>query len=102
MPEQTIVIQVCYALPQRQELVTLKMAQGSTLADAVERSGLLEKYPEINLASNKLGIFARLSKPDTVLRDRDRVEIYRSLLADPKEIRKKRAADGKPTRRGGG
>ena len=73
-----------------------------TLQQAVEASGLLEKHPEIDLAKNKFGIFAKLSKLDTLLRDRDRVEIYRPLIADPKEVRKQRAAEGKVMKKGAG
>lgn len=98
----SIEIQVAYARPERQELVKLNLPEGAMLGQAVEASGLLQKYPEIDLANGKFGIFAKLSKPDTVLRDRDRVEIYRPLLADPKEVRRQRAAEGKPTKKGGG
>lgn len=100
MSERAIKVQVCYALPQRQELVDLSMAEGSTVQQAVEKSGLMLKYPEIDLAKNKFGVFAKLSKLDTVLRDKDRVEIYRPLIADPKEVRKKRAAEGKVMKKG--
>jgi putative ubiquitin-RnfH superfamily antitoxin RatB of RatAB toxin-antitoxin module len=95
-------VEVVYALPHEQSLLKLQVPQGSTAQDAVPQSGLLEKYPEIDLAQNKLGIFGKLSKPDTVLRDRDRVEIYRPLIADPKEVRKKRAEEGKVMKKGGG
>lgn len=95
-------IEVCYALPVKQELVSLKLPAGATLLQALESSGLLEKYPEIDLKKNKFGIYAKLSRPDTVLRDRDRVEIYRPLIADPKEVRKQRAAEGKVMKKGAG
>ena len=95
-------IEVCYALPQKQELVSIKLPAGATLQQALEASGLLAKYPEIDLKKNKFGVFAKLSKPDTVLRDRDRVEIYRPLIADPKEVRKQRAAEGKVMKKGAG
>ncbi|NJD24824.1 MAG: RnfH family protein [Betaproteobacteria bacterium] len=95
-------VEVCYALPSRQELVALQMAPGSTVREAIEASGLLGKYPEIDLAKNKLGVFAKLAKADTPLRDRDRVEIYRPLIADPKEVRKQRAAEGKVMKKGAG
>lgn len=99
---ETINIEVCYALPQKQVLVGLKLPAGATLGQALEASGLLEKYPEIDLKKNKFGIFAKLSKVDAVLRDRDRVEIYRPLIADPKEVRKQRAAEGKVMKKGAG
>lgn len=99
---ETIHIDVIYALPQRQEIIHLALPAGSTVQQAIEASGLLVKYPEIDLARNKLGIYARLVKPDTALRDHDRVEIYRPLIADPKEVRKARAAEGKVMKKGGG
>lgn len=80
----------------------MELASGSTVASAIEASGLLQKYPEIDLARNKLGVYSKLAKADTVLRDKDRVEIYRPLIADPKEVRKKRAAEGKAMKKGGG
>ena len=101
MSEQ-IRVEVVYALPAKQELVAVKVATGTTVRQAIEASGLLEKYPEIDLAKNKLGVFAKLTKPDTMLRDRDRVEIYRPLIADPKEVRKQRAAEGKVMKKGAG
>ena len=95
-------VEVCYALPDKQLLVPLVLAEGTTLQRALEASGLLEKHPEIDLRKNKFGIFAKLSRLDTVLRDRDRVEIYRPLIADPKEVRKQRAAEGKVMKKGAG
>jgi putative ubiquitin-RnfH superfamily antitoxin RatB of RatAB toxin-antitoxin module len=70
--------------------------------DAIRASGVLEAFPEIDLARNKVGIFSKLVKLDEKVRDRDRVEIYRPLIADPKEVRRKRAEEGKVTRKGGG
>lgn len=94
-------IEITYALPERQELVTIDLPEGSTVMQAVEASGLLQKYPEIDPGGvNKLGVFAKLAKADTVLRDRDRVEIYRPLIADPKEVRRQKAAEGKVMKRG--
>jgi putative ubiquitin-RnfH superfamily antitoxin RatB of RatAB toxin-antitoxin module len=96
-------IEVLYALPQRQDLVKLKLPLGTTVTQAVEASGLLQKHPDIELGKrNKLGVFGKLVKGDQVLRDQDRVEIYRPLLADPKEVRRKRAEEGKVMRKGGG
>ena len=97
-----IKVEVLYALPHEQTLLTVEVAQGTTLADAVKISGMLEKYPDIDLSSNKVGIFGKLSKQDVVLRDKDRVEIYRPLIADPKEVRRKRAEEGKVMKKGGG
>ena len=101
MPEQ-ISVEVIYALPDKQELLTVKLTEGATVRQAIESSGILQKYPEIDLAKNKLGVFAKLTKPDSVLRNRDRVEIYRPLVADPKEVRKQRAAEGKVMKKGPG
>ncbi|HQX08036.1 MAG TPA: RnfH family protein [Zoogloea sp.] len=99
----SINVLVCYALRDRQEIVQLRLPEGSTVQRAVEASGLLQKHPEIDLAKgNKLGVFAKLVKADTVLRDKDRVEIYRPLIADPKEVRRKRAEEGKVMKKGGG
>jgi putative ubiquitin-RnfH superfamily antitoxin RatB of RatAB toxin-antitoxin module len=95
-------IEVCYALAAKQELVKVRLPEGATVQQAVEASGLLSKYPEIDLKKNKFGIYAKLSKLDAALRDRDRVEIYRPLIADPKEVRKQRAAEGKVMKKGAG
>ena len=96
-------VEVVYALPQRQELVELRLPEGATVRQSIEASGLLEKYPDIDLdRRNKLGIYAKLVKADTEVRDRDRVEIYRPLIADPKAVRKKRADEGKVMKKGGG
>jgi putative ubiquitin-RnfH superfamily antitoxin RatB of RatAB toxin-antitoxin module len=99
---ETIQVEVTYARPERQDVIPVKLPVGTTLLQAVEKSGLLAKYPEIDLAKGKFGIYSKLAKPDTVLRDRDRVEIYRPLIADPKEVRKQRAAEGKVMKKGGG
>lgn len=102
MADTQMQVEVIYALPDRQDLVRIVLPEGSTLQQALEASGLLQKYPEIDLKKNKFGIFSKLSKLDTVLRDRDRVEIYRPLIADPKEVRKQRAAEGKVMKKGAG
>ena len=101
MPEM-ISVEVVYPLPRKQEIFSVKLPSGSTVCQAIDACGVLQKYPEIDLAKNKLGVFAKLAKPDTPLRDRDRVEIYRPLLADPKEVRKQRAAQGKVMKKGAG
>ena len=98
----TIHVEVVYARPERQEVASITLPAGSTVGQAIEASGLRAKYPEIDPAKNKLGIYAKLAKVDTALRDRDRVEIYRPLIADPKEVRKQRAAEGKVMKKGGG
>ena len=96
-----ISIEVVYALPHEQTLLKLQVPQGTTVAEAIRLSGILEKYPDIDLGKNKLGIYGKLTKTDAVLRDKDRIEIYRPLLADPKEVRRKRAEEGKVMKKGG-
>lgn len=99
----TINVEIVYALRHEQKVARVTVEEGATLRQAVERSGLLAAYPEIDIdAGNKTGIWGKLAKADTVLRDRDRVEIYRPLIADPKEVRKQRAAEGKAMKKGGG
>lgn len=102
MSDRKIKIELVYALPQEQSLLSLEVPPASTIVDAIVLSGLLEKYPEIDLEKGKFGLFGKLSKSDTVLREKDRVEIYRPLLADPKEVRRKRAEEGKVMKKGGG
>lgn len=98
----SIQIEVTYARPERQEVIRLKLPAGCTIQQAVEASGLLQKYPEIELAKTKVGIYGKLARLDAVLREQDRVELYRPLIADPKEVRKQRAAEGKVMKKGGG
>lgn len=88
-------VEVIYALPKEQITFTVSVEQGATAQQAIEASGILAKYPEIELNKNKLGIYSRLIKLDTVLQDGERVEIYRPLIADPKEMRKRRAVKAK-------
>lgn len=99
---ELINIQVCHALPERQDIVRLKLAEGATVRQALEASGLLAKFPEISLEEGKFGVFGKLMKLDTLLHEGDRVEIYRPLIADPKEVRRKRAEEGKAMKKGGG
>jgi len=95
-------IEVVYALPGEQTLLKRSVPAGSTVAEALQASGVLAKHPEIDMDKNKLGIFGKLTKADAVLRDKDRIEIYRPLIADPKEVRRKRAEQGKVMKKGGG
>lgn len=95
-------IEVVYALPREQALLKLQVPPGTTVVEAVRLSGILQLHPDIDLARNKFGIFGKLTQADAVLRDRDRIEIYRPLRADPKEVRRKRAAEGKNLKKGGG
>ncbi len=98
----TIDIEVVYALPAEQTLLKKTVPEGTTVLEGIQASGLLEKFPELDVSAHKLGIFGKLTKPDTVLRDKDRIEIYRPLIADPKEVRRRRAEEGKVMKKGGG
>jgi putative ubiquitin-RnfH superfamily antitoxin RatB of RatAB toxin-antitoxin module len=86
---------VVYALPERQYVRQVKLAAGSNVEQAILASGLLELRNDIDLASNKVGIYSRPAKLSDVLNDGDRVEIYRPLIADPKELRRQRAEKAK-------
>jgi hypothetical protein len=97
-----IKVEVVYALPHEQTLLNVEVPQGSTVEQAIKISGILQKYAGIDLATNKVGIFSKLSKLDTVVREHDRIEIYRPLIADPKEVRRKRAEEGKVMKKGAG
>ena len=99
---EEILVEVAYALPAEQVILPIKVAAGTTAEVAVKQSGILTKFPEINLAENKIGIFGKLTQLDTPLRDKDRVEIYRPLIADPKEVRRQHAEAGKVMKKGGG
>jgi uncharacterized protein len=90
-PDPAIRIEVVYALPERQIIHELSVAPGTTVEQAVKLSEIRRVFPEIDLSQNKLGIFGKLAKPDKVLRDGDRVEIYRPLVLDPKDRRRERA-----------
>jgi uncharacterized protein len=102
MNDEMINIELVYALPAEQTLLKLEVPKSTTISAAIKLSGVLEKHPEIDLEKAKVGIFGKLSKADTVLRDKDRIEIYRPLIADPKEVRRKRAEEGKVMKKGGG
>ncbi len=97
-----ITVEVAYALPHEQIIIPVNVAPNTTAEAAVMASNILVKFPEIDLNVNKIGLFGKLTKLDTPLRHLDRVEIYRPLIADPKEVRRQRAADGKVMKKGGG
>ena len=102
MSDEKINVEVVYALPDEQILLKRKCQRARPWLKRSRLSGILDKYPEIDLEKNKFGIFGKLSKADTVLREKDRIEIYRPLIADPKEVRRKRAEEGKVMKKGGG
>ena len=85
-------VYVCYATPSREYLHPMQVAPGTTIAQAIELSGVLVEFPEIDLGQQPVGIYAKKKALDTVLRERDRIEIYRPLVADPKDSRRRRAA----------
>jgi uncharacterized protein len=91
MPE-LLQVYVCYATPEREFTHPMQVAPGTTIGQAIEQSGVLLAFPEINLVTQPVGIYAKKKTLDTELRERDRIEIYRPLLADPKDSRRKRAA----------
>lgn len=93
--ETEISVEVVYALPDRQRLLSLRVPSGCTAREAVDRSGIREEFPEIDPDRQPLGVFGRRCPPDRELREGDRVEIYRPLKADPKEVRRELAARGK-------
>jgi putative ubiquitin-RnfH superfamily antitoxin RatB of RatAB toxin-antitoxin module len=95
--ESDITVQVCYATPERQVLNEVTLPVGSTVAAAIESSGILGLFSDIDLDTNDVGVFSERRKLTDVLQDGDRVEIYRPLIADPKEARRRRA--GKNTAR---
>lgn len=93
-------VEVAYALPDEQRIIELQVPPETTVKEAVEKSGIMDHFPGIDPAKNKLGIFGKLTKADAKLQPGDRVEIYCQLIADPKEARKKRAAEGKVMKKG--
>ena len=84
-------IEVVYALREEQVLVALEVAEGTTARQAIERSGILRRFPDLDPENVPLGIFGRVAGPDALLKDGDRVEVYRPLVADPKDARRIRA-----------
>ncbi|AMG03912.1 RnfH family protein [Vibrio mimicus] len=95
MNSEMIQVEVVYALPHEQRVLKLVVEQSATVEEIIRTSGILQMYSEIDLAVNKVGIFSRNVKLNAKVRDKDRIEIYRPLLADPKEIRRKRAEQAK-------
>ena len=93
MAETSMQVQVCHALPDSSFLRTLTVPAGTTIGQAVALSGLLQEMPGIDLAVNMVGIYGKKKSRDTVLREHDRVEVYRPLQADPKEARRRRAGN---------
>lgn len=88
-------IEVVYGNPTKQELMALTVPKGTNVEQAIESSGILTLFPEIDLLENKVGIWNHTVKLTTEVNDLDRIEIYRPLIADPKEVRKRRAEKAK-------
>lgn len=95
MADRKLSVEVAYATPDEQVLLQLSVVADSTVESVISESGILERFPEIDLKVNKVGIFGKSVPLKAALHDGDRIEIYRPLIADPKEARKKRAAQGK-------
>jgi putative ubiquitin-RnfH superfamily antitoxin RatB of RatAB toxin-antitoxin module len=85
-------VEVAYAGPEGQWLVALELDAGATVSEAIERSGIRARLPALPIGDDNVGVFSRSCRLDDALADGDRVEIYRPLLADPKEARRRRAA----------
>ena len=95
-------VEVAYARPDQQAVLLVELPAGATLEQAIIQSRILEQFPELDLKTAKVGVFGKLGKLSATLRNGDRVEIYRPLIADPKAVRKQRAAEGKRMGKGGG
>ena len=95
-------IEVAYATPDKQVIVECEIEFGTSIREAVRQSGINRHFPEIDLENCKLGIFSKPVAADYELSDGDRIEIYRPLIADPKEVRRQRAAQGLQMKKGGG
>ncbi len=88
-------IEVAYATPQKQVVIPVSVPLGSRIDDVIKASGILEQFPEIDLQAQAVGIFSQLRKLEDTVEADDRIEIYRDLIADPKEVRRRRAAQQK-------
>ena len=93
--EKKINVEVVYATVSQQKIIALQLLAGSSLEQAIQQSGILLLFPEINLAKNKVGIFSAQKKLTDVVHDGDRIEIYRPLIIDPKEARRRRVKNNK-------
>ncbi|NOQ90844.1 MAG: RnfH family protein [Gammaproteobacteria bacterium] len=101
MSIESINVEVAYALPEKQLIRAVNVETGTTIGAAIVQSGIMMDFPDLELEDAKVGIFGKVAAMTTVLSDGDRVEIYRPLIADPKEVRRKRAAEGKKMKKGG-
>ncbi|MCV2883887.1 RnfH family protein [Aestuariibacter sp. AA17] len=95
MTEKQISIEVAYARPEKQSLLEVVVESGATVEDVISASGIMKRYTEIDLTKNKVGIWNRTCKLSDIPKEGDRIEIYRPLIADPKEVRRRRAEKAK-------
>lgn len=98
--KRSLRVEVVYALPAEQVLIALEVDDGTTIGQVIERSGIASRFPEIGAAPAQVGAFGKRTRLDAPVRDGDRIEIYRLLTADPKEVRRVRArlSEGKKPR----
>jgi putative ubiquitin-RnfH superfamily antitoxin RatB of RatAB toxin-antitoxin module len=101
MTLESINIEVAYATPEKQVIRAVNVDAGTTIGAAIVQSGIMMDFLDLELEEAKVGIFGKIATMTTVLSEGDRVEIYRPLIADPKEVRRKRAAEGKKMKKGG-
>ncbi|MEE9310321.1 MAG: RnfH family protein [Cocleimonas sp.] len=99
--KNTIQVEIVYGLADEQALLSVDVPENTTIKDVIIASKIIEHFPQIDIETVKVGLFGKLTKMDQTVRERDRIEIYRPLIADPKEVRKRRAAEGKRLKKGG-
>lgn len=87
-------IEVAYALPDKQKIIALQVEAGASIEDAISASGILNLFPEIDLSRQKVGVFSKPRRLSDLVLAGDRIEIYRPLIIDPKEVRRKRSKNG--------
>jgi len=95
LTQNNIQIEVVYGLAHKQKLLSIPVCKGVTVEQAIIESGIINLFPEIDLAVNKVGIWNKAVKLNQIVEDLDRIEVYRPLIADPKEVRKRRAEKAK-------
>ncbi|WP_092486237.1 RnfH family protein [Candidatus Ichthyocystis hellenicum] len=91
MSTESLNVKMVYALREEAVIISLSVPVGSTIEDVIKMSGILDRFPEIDLDQQKVGVYGRLSDLSAAVHDGDRVEIYRPILVDPKEVRRLRA-----------
>jgi putative ubiquitin-RnfH superfamily antitoxin RatB of RatAB toxin-antitoxin module len=92
MVEKLITIEVAYAKPEQQVIISLEMPEDTTVEQTIKASGILEQFPEIDTSDLKVGIFGNVCKLERLIREGDRIEVYRPLIHDPKDARRERAS----------